>query len=292
MNFEDPNFNNKNEGGNKEENETEKLKEENEKETPEEKTELTPAMQELYEEIISEKTDEDEFKENINKINKSEKLEVLSRTIKTIGKMSKKMAFVAFAAFGPALAENNTDKIKQIEKEMLDEAETEWQAYELEQKNTTTKDSINRDEDFKQPEKNIEINETSLESSKQISENKIDKKTLEKIISKNSSFIKSKLKEEFKKDRIKIKSLEIIPVGEIGDEFKIIINGEEYAGGYGSSRDLQRAIDKATFSARIAIKEIGDKNGDIVLKNSQAEKIFYEKSDNGKYNASVLININ
>lgn len=98
---------------------------EDKEEAPENEIELSPAMQELYEEIIAEQTDENKLKENAKDMNATERLKILGQAIKRVGQISRKMAIVAFATFGPALAENNTDKTEQIKEELFNEIKTE-----------------------------------------------------------------------------------------------------------------------------------------------------------------------
>jgi hypothetical protein len=88
--------------------------------------ELSPAMQAMYEEIVAEKTDEGRLESEARKMSAMERMGVLGKAIGRAGKLARRIAVVAFAAFSPSLA-GGADTVKQIEKDLMNATQNEWQ---------------------------------------------------------------------------------------------------------------------------------------------------------------------
>jgi hypothetical protein len=94
-------------------------------EAPQKDIELTPAMQELYQEITAETIDENQLENEAKKMSAAERLGVLGKAIERAGKLARRIAVVAFAAFSPSLA-GSADTVKQVEKDLMSETQKEW----------------------------------------------------------------------------------------------------------------------------------------------------------------------
>jgi len=101
--------------------------------------ELTPAMQELYEEITAEKVDENQLESEAKKMSTTERLGVLGKAIERAGKLARRIAVVAFAGVVPSLA-GSADTAKQIENDLVSETNKEWQDVKVEKIKDSMKD--------------------------------------------------------------------------------------------------------------------------------------------------------
>jgi hypothetical protein len=95
-------------------------------EAPQKEIELSPAMQELYEEITAENVDENQLESEAKKMSAAERFGVLGKAINRAGKLARRIAVVAFAAFSPSMA-GSADTLKQVEKDLMSETQNEWQ---------------------------------------------------------------------------------------------------------------------------------------------------------------------
>lgn len=91
--------------------------------------ELTPAMQELYDEITAENVDENQLESEAKKMSAAERFGVLGKAINRAGKLARRIAIVAFAGVVPSLA-GSADTAKQVEKDLMSETQNEWQVQE------------------------------------------------------------------------------------------------------------------------------------------------------------------